>query len=60
MAEKWEDVSITTISRDFDFMRNIQQAPIEYDAGLRGYYYSKANYRIRCNIAEMQKMADTK
>ena len=46
LAEGWEAISVSTISRDIDFMRNTFNAPIEYDAGRRGYYYSKPQYRI--------------
>jgi len=46
LAEKWENVSITTIGRDIDFMRDFQNAPIEYDAFHRGYYYTEPNFRI--------------
>jgi predicted DNA-binding transcriptional regulator YafY len=46
LAKKWEGVSVSTISRDIDFMRDSLNAPIEYDALHRGYYYSKPNYRI--------------
>jgi predicted DNA-binding transcriptional regulator YafY len=46
LAKKWEGISVSTISRDIDFMRDRLNAPIEYDALHRGYYYSKPNYRI--------------
>jgi predicted DNA-binding transcriptional regulator YafY len=46
LAKKWENISVSTISRDIDFMRDRLNAPIEYDALHRGYYYSKPNYRI--------------
>jgi len=46
LAKKWEDISVSTISRDIDFMRDRLNAPIEYDPLHRGYYYSKPNYRI--------------
>ena len=46
LAQKWEGISISTISRDIDFMKNRLNAPIEYDALRRGYYYAKSNYRI--------------
>ena len=46
LAQKWEGISISTISRDIDFMKNRLNAPIEYDAMRRGYYYAKSNYRI--------------
>lgn len=34
-------VSIPTISRDIEFLRDRFYAPIEYDASQRGYYYEK-------------------
>jgi predicted DNA-binding transcriptional regulator YafY len=46
LAQKWEGISISTISRDIDFMKNRLNAPIEYDALRRGYYYAKSSYRI--------------
>ena len=46
LAAKWEGISISTISRDIEFMKDRLNAPIEYDAKHRGYYYSKPNYRI--------------
>jgi len=46
LAEEWEGISISTISRDIAFMKDWLNAPIEYDALHRGYYYSKPNYRI--------------
>jgi len=46
LAKKWEGISISTISRDIDFMKDRLNAPIEYDALHRGYYYSEPLYRI--------------
>jgi len=46
LAKKWEGISISTISRDIEFMRDRLNAPIEYDALQRGYYYSEPQYRI--------------
>jgi len=46
LVKKWEGVSVSTISRDIEFMKDRLNAPIEYDALHRGYYYSKPNYRI--------------
>jgi hypothetical protein len=34
-----------TIQRDIDFMRSVLAAPIAYDAGRRGYYYTQKTYR---------------
>jgi len=46
LAKKWEGISTSTISRDIAFMKDRLNAPIEYDALRRGYYYSEPNYRI--------------
>ena len=46
LAKKWEGISISTISRDIDFMKDRLNAPIEYDALHRGYFYSEPLYRI--------------
>jgi predicted DNA-binding transcriptional regulator YafY len=46
LAKKWEGISVSTISRDIGFMKDSLNAPIEYDALRRGYYYSEPNYRI--------------
>ena len=46
LAKKWEGKSIATIYRDIDFMKVWMNAPIEYSALHRGYYYSEPNYRI--------------
>ena len=46
LAKKWEGISISTISRDIDFMKIRLNAPIDYDARHRGYYYLEPNYRI--------------
>jgi predicted DNA-binding transcriptional regulator YafY len=46
LAKKWEGISISTISRDIDFMKDRLNAPIEYDALHRGYFYSEPQYRI--------------
>ena len=42
----WEGTSVSTISRDIAFMKDRLNAPIEYDALHRGYYYTEPNYRI--------------
>jgi len=46
LAKKWEGISVSTISRDIEFMKDRLNAPIEYDALHRGYYYSEPQYRI--------------
>ena len=46
LLDPWGEVSVSTISRDIEFMKNRLNAPIEYDAFRRGYFYSRPNYRI--------------
>ena len=46
LAEKWEGISVTTIQRDINFMIDRWNAPIDYNAIHRGYYYTKLNFRI--------------
>ncbi|MDZ7336270.1 MAG: WYL domain-containing protein [candidate division KSB1 bacterium] len=38
------EVSPKTIARDIQYMRDMIQAPIEFDARRNGYYYAKPNY----------------
>jgi len=38
---QYHEVSIVTISRDIELLRDKYHAPIEYDAVKRGYYYSE-------------------
>jgi len=40
------ETSVSTISRDIEFMRSQLLAPIEYDAFNRGYYYTKKTFRL--------------
>jgi predicted DNA-binding transcriptional regulator YafY len=40
------ETSISTISRDIEFLRDQLSAPIEYDALNRGYYYTKKTFRL--------------
>jgi predicted DNA-binding transcriptional regulator YafY len=46
LSDSWGEVSISTISRDIEFMRDQLDAPIEYDALNRGYYYTQKTYRL--------------
>ena len=45
LAEKYE-VSSKTIQRDLDYMRYQLDAPLEYSAKHRGYYYTEKNYKL--------------
>ena len=40
------ETSVSTISRDIEFLRDQLSAPIEYDAFHRGYYYTKKTFRL--------------
>jgi predicted DNA-binding transcriptional regulator YafY len=41
------EVTRRTIERDIEYLRDIYQAPIEYDHQKRGYYYSQPNFFIK-------------
>ena len=41
------EVSVRTINRDFDVLRDMYDAPLEYDAVHRGYYYTEPNFFIK-------------
>jgi predicted DNA-binding transcriptional regulator YafY len=43
---KTYETSMSSISRDIEFMRDFLDAPIEYDAGRRGYYYTEKTFRL--------------
>jgi predicted DNA-binding transcriptional regulator YafY len=45
LAKEWE-VSGRTILRDIQYMKDMLDAPIEYHARKRGFYYAEPNYRI--------------
>ncbi len=45
LAEEWE-VSRKTIQRDIDYMRYQLDAPIQYCARHRGYFYTEANFKL--------------
>jgi predicted DNA-binding transcriptional regulator YafY len=49
IARKLE-VTPRTIQRDIEYMRDMYSAPIEYDYGHRGYYYSEPNFFIKSVI----------
>jgi len=57
LAEEWE-ASIRTIQRDLDYMRYELDAPIEYSAKHRGYFYTEAQYQLPAiNIRERDLFA---
>lgn len=45
LAEEWE-VSPKTIQRDLDYMRYQLDAPLQYLAKKRGYYYTEEQYQL--------------
>jgi len=55
LAEKY-DTSISSISRDIEYMRDMLAAPIEYDAKRRGYYYTERTFRIPAGFATADEM----
>ena len=46
MSKKME-VSARTIQRDIEYLKLFYNAPLEYDALHRGYYYTEANFFIK-------------
>jgi predicted DNA-binding transcriptional regulator YafY len=44
---KQAEVTKRTIERDIEYLRDIYQAPLEYDYGRKGYYYSETNFFIK-------------
>jgi predicted DNA-binding transcriptional regulator YafY len=56
LREPWGKISISTVSRDIEFMRDRLLAPIEYDALRRGYYYSEPNYRIPMGFSGSEEL----
>jgi predicted DNA-binding transcriptional regulator YafY len=45
MAAEYE-VSTKSILRDIDYLKNQCDAPIEYDPGKKGYYYTEQTYKM--------------
>lgn len=53
----WE-VSQKTVQRDIEFMKDSLGAPIEYDRGKQGYYYTDANWFLPAiNVSEGELLA---
>ena len=50
------ETSISTISRDIEFMKYQLDAPIEYNALNRGYYYSKKYYRLPAGFTKAEDL----
>jgi predicted DNA-binding transcriptional regulator YafY len=55
MAADYE-ISLATIYRDIDFMRNSLRAPIEYDTVKHGYYYTEKTYRLPAGFASSDEL----
>jgi len=49
-------ISVSTISRDIDYMRDEMLAPIEYDSFKRGYYYSQKTFRLPTVFASAENL----
>ena len=45
------ETSVSTISRDVEFMRDQLMAPLEYDPLRRGYYYAEKMFRLPAGFA---------
>lgn len=41
------EVSVRTINRDLDILRDLYEAPLEYDSMHRGFYYTEPNFFIK-------------
>jgi len=50
------ETSISTISRDIEFMRDQLRAPIEYDALNRGYYYTEERFRLPAGFTSAEDL----
>ena len=50
------ETSVSTISRDIEFMRDQLFAPIEYDAYNRGYYYTQKTYRLPAGFTSAEDL----
>jgi len=50
------ETSISTISRDIEFMREQLLAPIEYDTSNRGYYYTQRMYRLPAGFTSAEDL----
>jgi predicted DNA-binding transcriptional regulator YafY len=53
---KMLETSISTISRDIEFMRDQLGAPIEYDALNRGFYFSEKTFRLPASFTNAEDL----
>jgi len=51
-----DNVSISTIGRDIDFLRDQLYAPIEYDALHRGYYFTEKTFRLPASFTTAEDL----
>lgn len=62
LAEEYEGISPRTIKRDIEWLRDFQNAPIEYDYEKKRYYYAEENYLlpvVHLSAGELFSMAIT-
>jgi len=55
LAKEYE-VGTATIYRDIEYMRNMLNAPIEYSAKHRGWYYGEKSFRLPARFASANDM----
>jgi len=55
LAEAYE-TGTATISRDIEFMRDMMNAPIEYDFSRKGYYYTEKTFRLPAAFVSAEDM----
>ena len=55
LARKYE-TSLSSIGRDIAFMKYSLNAPIEYSAQHRGFYYTVPNYRIQAGFSGVEDL----
>ncbi|MDR0877785.1 MAG: WYL domain-containing protein, partial [Treponema sp.] len=55
LAKKYE-CGTATIYRDIEYMRDMLNAPIEYDAKQRGWYFSEKGFRLPARFAAANDM----
>ncbi|MCL2067497.1 MAG: WYL domain-containing protein [Treponema sp.] len=53
---KGYEVGTATIYRDIEYLRDMLNAPIEYDAKNRGWYYKKKSFRLPARFASADDM----
>jgi predicted DNA-binding transcriptional regulator YafY len=56
LAETYE-TGTATISRDIEFMRDMMNAPIEYDFKRKGYYYTEKTFRLPAAFGSVEDIA---